>query len=57
MSRRRALDCLPMHRHPLAFVLAVVSAVVVANYAVDTFAGAYPQWTWIRGLKQGVTGA
>lgn len=46
-----------MHRHPLAFVLLVVSATGLAMTAVDVLYASYPNHPWLAGLKQFVTGA
>lgn len=46
-----------MQRHPAFFVLTVVAAMIVAQYAVDVVFGAYPNSPWIGGMKQAVTGA
>jgi hypothetical protein len=45
------------HRHPTAILLLFVSYLIVANFAVDTVAGAFPDWLPGRGIKQAVTGA
>ena len=46
-----------MHRHPTAFVALVVSAMIVAQTAVDVLYASFPNHPWIAGLKQSVTGA
>ena len=50
--RRRKL-----HRHPTVFVLTVVAAIIVANYAVDVLYASFPHNKPIAGFKQAVTGA
>ena len=46
-----------MHRHPTAFVLLIVSGMIVANTVVDVLLASFPNHAWISGLKQSVTGA
>ena len=46
-----------MHRHPTGVVLLVVSAMIVAQTAVDVLYASFPRSHWIAGLKQAVTGA
>lgn len=46
-----------MHRHPTAFVLLVVSAMIVAQTVGDVLYASFPSHPWISGLKQSVTGA
>ena len=46
-----------MRGHPTVFVLSIVAAMIIANFAVDVLYGAYPASRPIAGLKQAVTGA
>jgi hypothetical protein len=46
-----------MHRHPTVFVLTIVAAIIVANYAVDVLFASFPNNRPLAGLKQAVTGA
>jgi hypothetical protein len=46
-----------MHKHPTGLLLLFVSYLIVANYAVDVLAGAFPGSMPLSGFKQAVTGA
>lgn len=46
-----------MRGHPTVFVLSIVAAIVVANFAVDVLYAAFPQSPPVAGIKQAVTGA
>jgi hypothetical protein len=46
-----------MRGHPTAFVLTIVAAVIVANYAVDVLYASFPSSPIVSALKQATTGA
>lgn len=41
----------------MGVVLYFAAVLIVLNFAVDTFAGGFPNSTPVRGIKQAVTGA
>lgn len=45
------------HRHVLATLGLFAAYLIILNFAVDTIAGAYPDFVAARGVKQAVTGA
>lgn len=46
-----------MRGHPTVFVLSIVAAMIVANFAVDVLYGAFPGSPPVAGFKQAITGA
>jgi len=46
-----------MQRHPAVFVLTIMAAVIVVNFAVDVLYASFPGSTAAAALKQSVTGA
>lgn len=46
-----------MRGHPTVFVLSVVAAMILAQWAADVLYASYPSSKPLSGLKQAVTGA